>query len=152
MKVKWKDGYTPAAVSAQTAYDTVQELYEQGKSSAKDLVDASRPEYAPLHGLFEWDDSVAAEKYRESQARLIIRSLVIVPEDDEQQPVVRAFSKVEPVSNGLYEPTFVIMKDEGKREMLLNRAKDELKAFAVKYGNLTELAGVIDAISDFINR
>ena len=66
MKVMWKDGCR-YSVPAQFAYDTIHDLYQQGKTTAKDLVDASRPEEAPLHKLFEWNDSIAAEKYREEQ-------------------------------------------------------------------------------------
>lgn len=148
MKVMWKAGYSPANVSAQTAYDTIHELYEQGRSSAKDLVDASRPEDAPLHPLFTWDDQIAAEKYREREARTIIAHIICVPEEEEHQPTVRAFFKIEPENNAPYEPTFVIMKNEDKREMLLNQAKRELVAFEIKYQSLNELARVFEAIHE----
>lgn len=49
-------------------------LRKEGALTAADVVaDARRPD-SPLHELFEWDDSVAAERYRESQARSLIRS------------------------------------------------------------------------------
>lgn len=147
MKVMWKDGFR-SSVPAQVAYDTIHDLYQQGKKTAKDLVDASRPEDAPLHSMFEWDDAVAAEKFREEQGRSIIRHIVEVPETEEEKetrPVVRAFFQIDNASND-YEPTYVIMSDEEKRKRLLQVAKAELQQFKVKYYSLKELAEVFSAI------
>ena len=147
MKVMWKDGFR-ANVSAQVAYDTIHYLYQQGKKTAKDLVDASRPDDAPLHSMFEWNDSVAAEKYREEQGRSIIRHIVEVPETEEEKgtvPIVRAFFQIDSESSD-YEPTYVIMSDEEKRKRLLQVAKSELQQFKVKYASLKELAVVFEAI------
>lgn len=147
MKVMWKDGFR-ASVPAQVAYDTIHDLYQQGKKTAKDLVDASRPEDAPLHSMFEWNDAVAAEKYREEQGRTIIRHIIEVPETEDEKetmPVVRAFFKIDESTND-YEPTYVIMSDEEKRRRLLQVAKAELQQFKVKYSSLKELFAVFEAI------
>lgn len=53
------------------------ELEKEGRLTAKNLVDVSRDEDAPLHNEFEWSDDIAAEKYREVQAGYIIRSVEI---------------------------------------------------------------------------
>lgn len=148
MKIVWKPGYAPKGVSAQTAYDVISGLQEEGKKEAADLVDASRPEDAPLHSLFEWNDSVAAEKYREDQARCIIRHVCIMQDDDQQEAEpIRAFFQIESDSSD-YEPTMVIMNDDEKRERLLDIAKRELTAFKNKYRQLTELSKVFAAIDE----
>lgn len=150
MKIVWKPGYHSKGVSAQTAYDVINGLYEKGKMEASDLVDASRPEDAPLHSLFEWNDSIAAEKYREDQARYIIRHVCVVQEDEENESApVRAFFQIDNESS-TYEPTLVIMNDEEKYERLLDIAKRELKAFENKYRQLEELRNVFDAIDELI--
>ena len=149
MKVVWKTGFR-ASVPAQVAYDTIHGLYQQGKKSAKDLVDASRPETAPLHKMFEWDDTVAAEKYRENQGREIIRHIIEIPDTEEEKqtmPIVRAFFQIDEATND-YEPTYVIMRDDEKRERLLKIAKAELKSFRIKYSALQELAKVFSAIDE----
>ena len=151
MKVMWKPGYNPAGVDAKTAYDTINELCDKGKSTAKDLVDASRPDDAPLHRLFEWDDSVAAEKYRESQARTIIAHLVLIREEDEHPAqATRAFFAIDPTPSRPYEPTVVIMGNQDKKERLLEIAKRELESFKTKYRMLHELDAVFDAIDKVI--
>jgi hypothetical protein len=41
------------------------------------VVDAARALNHPLHEHFEWNDSIAAERHREAQARALIRSVTI---------------------------------------------------------------------------
>jgi len=55
----------------------------KGPVTPESVVDAARPEKAPLHPVFEWDDTLAAENYRKGQARTLIRALVVIrPESD----------------------------------------------------------------------
>jgi hypothetical protein len=46
-----------------------------------DVVEAARPAKAPLHPCFDWDDKIAAEKYRLQQARMITRNIQILDKD-----------------------------------------------------------------------
>lgn len=148
MVYKYKTGYFNK-VPAQVAGEEIRRLYDEGKNKPKDIVDASRPEDAPLHPVFEWNDGIAAELYRQEQARAFIRNIVTLEEvEDEEEPVyVRAFFKVDP-EESVYEPTIVIMNDEEKRARLLDIAKRELNAFKTKYGTLKELANVFSAIDE----
>lgn len=117
------------------------ELAEQGKLTPEELVNASRDAKSPLHGMFEWDDTVAAEKYREVQARKIIRSIEVVLEDS---PIPqRAFQTVEPK---VYQTIERVMDSGQMREILIKNAMRELEAFRRKYARLTELAKVFEAI------
>lgn len=43
-----------------------------------DVVEEARSDDSPLHPLFTWDDSEAAEKYRQYQAGTVIRALRVV--------------------------------------------------------------------------
>jgi hypothetical protein len=52
-----------------------------GALTTKSVVAASRSEKAVLHDCFEWDDSIAAERHREEQARAIITSIRVVVTD-----------------------------------------------------------------------
>ena len=75
MIYQWKAGAVVKA-SAEDAGAQCEALSRAGKLTPAALVDLNRPEDAPLHNAFEWRDDVAAEKYRESQARYIILSLI----------------------------------------------------------------------------
>lgn len=86
MIYQWKPG-SRFKVDANTAGAVCGQLEAAGNLSAKSLLDASRPEDAPLHSEFEWNDSIAAEKFREGQARNIINHLVVRLDEKPDTPV-----------------------------------------------------------------
>ena len=116
------------------------------------LVEASRSENAPLHNEFEWDDSVAAEKYRETQAANIIRHLVIVETDTEEvrEKGVRAFVSTGENKNA-YVPIKEALQNATWRENLLKAAVADMRTFVYKYKRLSELADVIKVINGFLD-
>ena len=130
-------------VSAQIAGEVCKSLEEKGRLTAADLVEESRPEDAPLHEEFEWDDSIAAEEYRKQQARVLIATVVEVV-SPEIVPTRAFFNIVHQEAN--YESINVIIQDEDKRKALLNKAIRELRAFEIKYSTLLELCDVFDVI------
>ena len=164
-------------VSAQAAGEVFSELEESGELTPEKVVDVSRPEDAALHKEFEWDDAVAAEKYRGTQASAMIRHIVVEVEmpsrdsddydqtrihyvdgdcDDEDQPrieLVRAFNPSHDGEGekGSYESTISILKDDGKRAVLLGQAMSDMRAFRRKYSILSELSEVMDSISTALN-
>ena len=46
----------------------------------QDLIDAAEPPDSELHDLFEWDDTIAARKWRLNQARKLIKSIEVIVE------------------------------------------------------------------------
>jgi len=129
-------------VNPQVAGEVCEELAAKDSLTAKNLVDVSRPENAPLHDEFEWDDSIAAEQYREVQARHIIRCIIKV--EDNQKPV-RSFFNIE-VRSPEYKHIDVILTSEDDTAKLLKTALSELQAFRRKYNRLTQLNPVFMAI------
>lgn len=93
---KWKDGFhAPKGVTAETAASEFQAIRENGQAlTAENVVDAARPKHAPLHPAFEWRNSVAAELYRQGQARKLMNCLVVLERPEE--PERRAFLVVRP--------------------------------------------------------
>lgn len=144
MVYQWKTG-SRHKVSAAVAAEVMDQLAEEERLNPTELVEVSRPDDAPLHSEFEWDDSVAAEKWREEQAGAMIRHLVVRIEANEQEYPTRQYFMVQREAN-TYEPIHVILKDEDKTAMLLDQAKRELQAFKAKYAGLKELAEVMKAI------
>lgn len=144
MTYQWKiPGIIP--VEAQKAGEELDRIYtKHGKLEPSDIVEESRNENAPLHPCFEWDDQKAANKYRESQAMLIVRSIVTVQESNEGPQQVRAFVHVEQS----YKPISVVVNSEKQMAALLETALSELKAFKRKYETLKALSPVFDAIEE----
>lgn len=55
------------------------ELYRSwGELTPRLVVEAAADDTSPLHSLFTWDDTVAAQAFREEQARHVIRSVRVV--------------------------------------------------------------------------
>ena len=144
MVYKWKPG-SHHKVNAQIAGEVCKALEEEGRLTAEDLVEESRPEDAPLHDEFEWNDSIAAEEYRKQQARVVIATIIEVV-TPEVVPTRAFFNIVHKESN--YESIHAIITNEDKRKALLAKALSELHAFEVKYSTLLELEAVFTAIDN----
>jgi hypothetical protein len=55
--------------------ERIESLY--GSLTPQNILDASRPQNALFHALFQWDDTIAAEHYRLQQARIILNNIEI---------------------------------------------------------------------------
>ena len=100
-----------------------------------------------LHGYFEWDDTEASRRFREDQARALLRSIVVCSESEDFPPT-RAFVVVVEEEASYHHITDVVENDE-HLEQVLNRAKRAVKAWRLRYKNLqhfSELFRLIDAI------
>ena len=144
MVYEWKTG-SHHKVSADVAAAAMEKLAAEERLTATELVEESRPEDAPLHDEFEWNDSIAAEKFREDQARAMIRHLTVRIDINNNEYPVRQYFMVRSESK-IFEPVQLILKDQDKTAMLLDQAKKELQSFKAKYACLKELATVIKAI------
>ena len=142
MTYQWKlPGIIP--VEAQVAGEELDRIYQKyGELQPSTIVDESRASSAPLHGCFEWNDQTAAEKYRETQAREIVRQITVVSEATHNQSNVRAFVHVQ----NAYRPISVVINNEENMEELLMTALKELAAFRTKYNTLNALKPVFDEL------
>ena len=140
--VEWKiKGLYKA--DAETVYKEITALGDS--FSPADIVQAARNESSELHKCFEWDDSVAAEKYREHQARMVITQLVVRTETTDNTPVsVRVISSAS--ERNSYVPTKMLIRSEPEYADLLERAKRELRAFQQKYVAVVELQDIFAMI------
>lgn len=115
------------------------------------VVEAARDENSPLHGAFEWEDTVAAEKYRLSQARYLIRHVRVEIRDPDKPKgiLVRKYVSLSPdrvPGNNAFRHTGDVLSDAELYALMLEDAKNELTAFRKKYGTLKALGDILDAI------
>lgn len=149
----------------------VGERLERIKDKAASLTPAlvlkdARNIRSPLHTFFEWDDTVAAERYRLEQAGHLVRSVVVSFEATEPQPVrqvliesvepapapaprmVRAFLPIKSeAGERSYVSTQQAMGDPVMRRQVLERAHSEMTAVGRKYAELSEMAEVFGALN-----
>lgn len=107
------------------------------------ILEYARNENTELHKCFEWDNTVAAEKYRLQQARNIVCSLVYQEEKKEPTKLRVFYSSTK---TNTYQPTKVLVRNEDSYKELLMQAKSELRAFKNKYKMLTELEDIFKLI------
>ena len=141
----WKSGsrYSNSIADANKCANEI--LSIDGEITRESVLEKARNTDTELHKCFEWDDSIAAEKYRLVQAGEVIRFLVI--EEDEKpddRPEIRVFHITERGEG--YKPIQYIVKHENEYERLLANAWAELRAFKAKYACLEELREILDLI------
>lgn len=142
MVYKWKTGYHK--VDAETAGKELNRIKKKRGLTAKAVVDESRDPKARLHKEFEWNDNIAAERFREQQARILIGDLIIKADTPTGSTQTRGFVKLSQDSE--YESIQEVLADVEATNQLLDRAKTELRWFRDKYSTLKELAGVFAEI------
>lgn len=122
------------------------EIKERGESfSPEDIVEAARSKESELHKCFTWDDTIAAEKWRKQEARVLFANLVVKVETSDKKVVnVRV---IESTSDG-YSPTAIVVRSKTDYADLLERAKAELQTFKVKYSVVKELQNIFEAIDE----
>lgn len=125
-------------------------LAKNDNLNPESVLDLARDENSPLHSLFEWDDRIAAEKYRLGQARRIIQQIVIVNDHPNAETrEIRAFV-TESKNDGHYQLITTAIEDPDKYEVLLMRARFELKLFRDKYYSLVEFKELFAEIDKFL--
>lgn len=152
MVYKWKTNFykAPASVAAQV----MDELTQTGGLTAQRLVDVSRPESAPLHDDFEWNNDKAAEMFRQEQARHMIQNIVVIADETPKQEQTRAFVHIvtEENTEGSYEPIHVVLHDEDKTAILIKCAERELAAFRAKYAGIKAFARILSDIDGYFGK
>jgi hypothetical protein len=126
-------------------------LDRRGEHTPAVIVDEARPDDAPLHEYFEWDDDVAAERHREAQARRLIRRFKITYRHTaDGVPIrVREFVSIErPEADGRrgYIPTELAVQDPVILAALLRECQREAAAFRSKYKLLAEYADIVKSM------
>lgn len=141
MSVKWR--FIQFRGDAQKCYDELQTL---GDSYTPEMVvDLARDENTELHKCFDWDDNIAAEKWRKQQARQICISLTVTVE--KKPGVKQTFRLIEhDREEQVYKPIVFTVRQTEEYERLLKQAKAEMAAFRKRYQNIKELSEVIEEI------
>ncbi|MBQ9527069.1 MAG: hypothetical protein IJR68_05605 [Fretibacterium sp.] len=147
MTYQWK---IELPIPAQEAGEYLEKLEERdGCITAQSLLEESRPENAPLHRCFEWDDAKAAELYRLKQARFIISNLTVEISETEIKP--RGFVSVsETRETGRFVSISRAMSTPEMKGQVLRNALDELLNFRKKYSGLQELAELFRLIDKLV--
>ena len=136
----------------QTVGETLEALRTRngGQLTPEDVVVEAAKRRSVLRSYFEWDDTEAARQHRLSQARYLIRAVVVCPAQDEPpfEPV-RAFVCVggcDEEAPRSFTHICQAMRDEKLRDQVLERARAELVAWRKRYADLKAFAKVFEVV------
>lgn len=119
----------------------------QGRLTARVVVESARDATSPLHPVFEWDNVRAAELYREEQARYVLRCIRVVNARDEHgtpTQTMHAFVNLtETVGDDeqrSYIPIAHVLSDHDLMRKALAQAAGELRSFEDRYSSFKVIA------------
>lgn len=117
-----------------------------GELKPEYVLDAARDPDHPLHSRFEWDDSVAAEKYRLEQAHTLIQKAKIAyqaPGKDGPPRLTRAFVAIQAAEGHVYDPVQEVAVDPLRRKMALANMEREWRALYSRYKEFEEFLELV---------
>jgi len=114
-----------------------------GNLTASSVVVAAQADDHPLHVCFEWDDSVAGHKYREDQARELIRSVRVTYKTDGNEEYIRYFVSVQEPEGRAYHPSDEVAHDELLTVIVLREMEREWRQMESRYGHFKEFSEMV---------
>ena len=116
---------------------------EHGGLTPALVVEVARDPEHVLHSRFEWDDSIAAEKWRLEQAGALLR--VTFRPDPEKPMDLRAFAAIkgEDSATSDYVPTEEVASNPFAAELLLRQMKRDWQTFKRRYDHMAEFIALV---------
>jgi len=145
MKVRARAGTPFTDKDAIKISRVFNKIFPSGEVTPDGVLKEASRRSSPLHDYFEWDDTLAANKYRRSQARKMIQSLVVEIDDI---PVRKYVSPII-VEAGKPKKYYEIQKAMANKsiwDQVLQQALQEANAFRTRYTHLKELTAIHAAI------
>lgn len=110
------------------------------------VLEFARDESHPLHSRFEWDDSVAGERYRIDQARELIRTVKVkYTQRDGSASDLRGFVSISRVDTPSreYLPVEEVAADPLMARLVLRDAEREWRELFARYQHLDEFIQMV---------
>lgn len=119
---QWAPSFKPNA-DAQVIGEELERIREDqgGELTVDAMLDAARPEDAPLHPLCTWDDHLAAENWRKAEIRRVPQKLQVIYEERPEPAYVNIRSQIS-TKPGYYQETRVAVKNIDEYELAFRTA------------------------------
>jgi len=109
-------------------------LSAQGNLTPERVVDDARPEDSPTHRFFEWNDAVAAERYRIGQARHYLTNIYVVRRESREAIRADQLLRITPARQRRPATTHI-----ETAQNLVDQAKEDLARWHQRYESCREL-------------
>ncbi len=116
---------------------------QKGRLTPKAVVDAARASRHPLRPFFEWNDTAAADAYRLDQARMLIRSIVVIDDDAEAGDAKPAFLSISDHGGTSYRSMQEVLDSVELQSAVLAAAERDLAAFEKRYRQLQDICEIV---------
>ena len=130
-----------AKADPQVIGEALASISDDNGLTPSSVVEAARDPKSPLNPFFEWDDSKAAEAYREDQARALVR-IIRVAENEDDEPV-RAFISVSAPGGVSYRSADEVRNSTDLQLVVLRQAERDLEAWERRYRSLKDICDLV---------
>lgn len=147
VSAKWASQRNLNRHDPEKVLDALQDLLRKhdGRLTPGIVVKAARSKRSQLHLCFDWDDAVAADKWRLTQARSLLCCLEERCADDEFRPLVVHTADDD---GPCYQQRARVASSPILMEATLAEAVQQLRGFQRRYSHLSELGKVLTAINE----
>jgi hypothetical protein len=147
MKYKWNStGFSANANKVGEELSIIEET--------KDLTSVNVLQYAKTHKsselnkCFEWDDSIASEKYRLIQANNILVSISVVVTEEAKEEPLRAFVNVKTKEDKkVFKSIVKVLENDEEYLQLLEKAERDFISYKEKYTKVVKYKDLRKIIS-----
>lgn len=152
-KYKATDGAQFDKNRAQIYGDCLNKIAERNNGTFKpiDVVEEARNKKNPLHEVFDWDNTTAAEKYRIEQARHLIQHIYVEVKYDHTKKDMRGWISVSETPNEKklnikYINVQRVMEEPDLRYQVVLGALEEAEYWRERWNQYNELSLVFNSI------
>jgi hypothetical protein len=118
----------------------------QGRLDPEAAVRSARTRNHPLHPFLTWDDKIAGQKWRIEEMRSIIRSVMLVTEnDDGKQERRRGWLSVDDRDGVSYRGVEEVLSSNSLQAAVMRRALRDLQAWEDRYRELDDICEMVRA-------
>lgn len=140
MKYVWNSGGFKG--NATKVGKEIEKLEQKnGDISNKDLLEyAKENKNSETYKCFEWDDTIAGEAYRLTQASHILSSISIVVEEKADKEPIRAYVSIKRNDEKKsYKSIIKVLENDEEYKQLLDRAEKDFISYKERYSSLIKL-------------
>ncbi len=131
MVYKWKeDAVGPISkIKAEDVGKILEKLEKKyGGSTPEAILKEAKPKNSPIHNWFEWDNTEAARKHREWQARSLVQQITIIYKNTgkTKPQTVRAFVSIVENNRRHYVSTARVLSNLDLRKQAIDDVEDQI--------------------------
>lgn len=138
MKYCWSN-YTVANADANKIGKELESIESKGELTTKKVVEYARNKKSELYKCFEWDDTIAGEKYRLQQAGWVLQSISIIYEEEPKRTTKMFVNIKNENEKREYKNIISVLENDDEYKQLLDKAERDFVSYKEKYQKLLQL-------------